>query len=99
MTCADSHPLSELSSLGTAGPSGCVFGSVARGDAGPHSDIDLLVEFRPGANLLDLATIELRTLVRAIITGTRSLTADPTTPPVREVAPVGGWASVPVILG
>lgn len=47
----------------------------------------------------DLATIELRTLVRAIITGTRSLTADPTTPPVREVAPVGGWASVPVILG
>ena len=36
-----------------------VFGSVARGDAGPHSDIDLLVEFRPGATLLDLATIEL----------------------------------------
>lgn len=26
-----------------------IFGSVARGDAGPHSDVDLLVTFRPNA--------------------------------------------------
>jgi len=27
-----------------------VFGSVARGDSGPESDVDLLVEFEPGRN-------------------------------------------------
>jgi uncharacterized protein len=31
-----------------------VFGSVARGDAGPESDIDFLVEMEPGRSLLDL---------------------------------------------
>jgi hypothetical protein len=31
-----------------------VFGSVARGDAGPDSDVDLLVDLEPGRNLLDL---------------------------------------------
>lgn len=30
-----------------------VFGSVARGDARPDSDIDLLVDFRPEASLVD----------------------------------------------
>jgi predicted nucleotidyltransferase len=30
-----------------------VFGSVARGEAGPDSDLDLLVDFEPGASLLD----------------------------------------------
>jgi len=30
-----------------------VFGSVARGDAGPGSDLDLLVDFEPGRSLLD----------------------------------------------
>ncbi|HUY98543.1 MAG TPA: nucleotidyltransferase family protein [Verrucomicrobiae bacterium] len=30
-----------------------VFGSVARGDAGPRSDVDLLVDFEPEASLLD----------------------------------------------
>lgn len=30
-----------------------VFGSVARGKAGPSSDIDLLVELEPGRSLLD----------------------------------------------
>ena len=30
-----------------------VFGSVARGEAGPDSDIDVLVEFEPGRTLLD----------------------------------------------
>jgi predicted nucleotidyltransferase len=30
-----------------------VFGSVARGEPGPNSDIDVLVEFEPGRTLLD----------------------------------------------
>jgi hypothetical protein len=30
-----------------------VFGSVARGEAHPNSDLDLLVDFEPGASLLD----------------------------------------------
>ena len=30
-----------------------VFGSVARGEAGPDSDVDFLVDFCPGASLLD----------------------------------------------
>lgn len=30
-----------------------VFGSVARGDVGPTSDVDFLVEFEPGRSLLD----------------------------------------------
>lgn len=32
-----------------------VFGSVARGDAGPESDVDFLVDFEPGVSLLDHA--------------------------------------------
>lgn len=35
-----------------------VFGSVARGDDEPDSDIDFLVEFEPGASLLDLMRIQ-----------------------------------------
>jgi uncharacterized protein len=31
-----------------------VFGSVARGEARPGSDLDLLVDLEPGRNLLDL---------------------------------------------
>jgi len=34
-----------------------VFGSVARGEAGPESDIDLLVEMEPGTSLLDHVTL------------------------------------------
>lgn len=30
-----------------------IFGSAARGDAGPASDVDLLVEMEPGRSLLD----------------------------------------------
>jgi predicted nucleotidyltransferase len=30
-----------------------VFGSVARGDARPDSDVDIVVEFEPGRSLLD----------------------------------------------
>ena len=32
-----------------------VFGSVARGEANDHSDLDLLVEWEPGRSLLDHA--------------------------------------------
>jgi|SRR5579872_2623042 len=35
-----------------------VFGSVARGEAKPSSDLDLLVEFEKGRSLLDLAGLE-----------------------------------------
>lgn len=34
-----------------------VFGSVARGEAGEGSDVDLLVEFEPGRSLLDQAIL------------------------------------------
>lgn len=34
-----------------------VFGSFARGDAGPESDLDLLVELEPGRNLLDMGEL------------------------------------------
>jgi len=32
-----------------------IFGSVARGQAGPDSDIDFLVDFEPGRSLLDMS--------------------------------------------
>ena len=31
----------------------CVFGSAARGEAGPESDVDFLVELEPGRNMKD----------------------------------------------
>ncbi len=34
-----------------------VFGSTARGDVGPESDIDLLVNLEPGRSLLDLGAL------------------------------------------
>lgn len=36
-----------------------IFGSVARGDAGPDSDVDILVEMEPGRSLLDHAALML----------------------------------------
>ena len=36
-----------------------VFGSVARGDAGADSDVDLLVNFRKGTSLYDLSGLRL----------------------------------------
>ena len=35
-----------------------VFGSMARGDATPASDVDLLVEVEPGRTLLDVIALE-----------------------------------------
>jgi cytochrome P450 len=46
-----------------------------------------------------LATLELRIAVRALLAGTTTITPDPDRPAEREVAPVGGWARVPVLLG
>jgi len=42
-----------------------VFGSVARGDAGPESDVDFLVKLEPGVTLLKTAALvrELETLL------------------------------------
>jgi predicted nucleotidyltransferase len=36
-----------------------IFGSVARGEAGPESDIDILVEMEPGRSLFDHAALML----------------------------------------
>ncbi|HYZ93724.1 MAG TPA: nucleotidyltransferase family protein [Actinomycetota bacterium] len=47
--------LDVLRREGAANPR--VFGSVARGEEGPTSDIDLLVDLDPEATLLDLARI------------------------------------------
>jgi predicted nucleotidyltransferase len=35
-----------------------VFGSVARGEAGPESDIDVLIHLEPGRSLLDIVAIK-----------------------------------------
>ena len=35
-----------------------VFGSAARGESGPESDLDLLVQLKPGYSLLDLIAIK-----------------------------------------
>jgi uncharacterized protein len=35
-----------------------VFGSLARGEAGPESDIDILVKLDPGRSLLDIVAIK-----------------------------------------
>jgi len=35
-----------------------IFGSIARGDARPDSDVDVLVELEPGRSLLDLVAIK-----------------------------------------
>jgi len=35
-----------------------VFGSVSRGEAGPKSDVDLLIKLEPGRSLLDIIAIK-----------------------------------------
>ena len=35
-----------------------VFGSAARGDAGPDSDVDILIDLDPGRSLLDIVAIK-----------------------------------------
>ncbi len=43
-----------------------IFGSVARGESGPESDIDILVDLAPGRSLLDLGGLlmDLRDLLQ-----------------------------------
>lgn len=62
-----------------------VFGSVARGEETPESDIDFLVSLRPGRTLLDLARLEQQ--LEALL-GRRVdvLTEDSLQEPVRESA-------------
>jgi predicted nucleotidyltransferase len=36
-----------------------IFGSLARGEGGKESDVDILVEFEPGKSLLDLAGLKI----------------------------------------
>jgi cytochrome P450 len=45
-----------------------------------------------------LATLEMRIAVRALLAGTTTITLDPDRSAEREVAPVGGWARLPVLL-
>ncbi|MBM3662827.1 MAG: nucleotidyltransferase [Actinobacteria bacterium] len=40
------------------GRTASLFGSVARGDDTPESDIDFLVEFEPGSSLFDLMDLQ-----------------------------------------
>ena len=49
---------SSASRRGGAFRMSAVFGSVARGDARPQSDVDLLVDFDPGHHGLDLFGFE-----------------------------------------
>lgn len=46
-----------------------------------------------------LSTVDLRVAVRALLAATTSITLAPGQPAEREIAPVGGWARVPVLLG
>ncbi len=57
----DSIKLKILPTLRAAGViRASIFGSVARGESGPASDIDLLVELPKGKSLLDLVALKLQ---------------------------------------
>ena len=62
-----------------------VFGSVARGEDSPDSDVDFLVALRPGRTLLDLIRLELQ--LEALL-GRRVdvVTEDSLNDPVRRTA-------------
>jgi predicted nucleotidyltransferase len=46
-----------------------LFGSVARGEAGPQSDIDIMIELAPDASLDIFAYVELKNFVAALFPG------------------------------
>lgn len=50
--------MDELRALGVLSLS--IFGSVARDEAGPESDVDVLMEHGPGLSLFDYAGIKIR---------------------------------------
>lgn len=69
-----------------------VFGSVARGEAGSHSDIDFLVELESGRSLFDLGGLqmELQALLgrRVDVVTARGLKARTRERVLREAMPV-----------
>lgn len=69
-----------------------VFGSVARGEADPESDVDFLVELEPGRSLLDLGGLqmELESLLgcRVDVVTSRGLKARIRERVLREAMPV-----------
>lgn len=50
------NEIEELRRMGVLSIS--LFGSVARGEAGPDSDVDVLVDLAPGVTLFDLVGIQ-----------------------------------------
>jgi cytochrome P450 len=77
----------------------CVFGDPDAFDPAGHAGDNLVYGIgRHACPGRLLATLELRIAVRALLTGTTSITLDPDRRAEREVAPVGGWARVPVLL-
>jgi uncharacterized protein len=77
----------DLDRLGVA--SLAVFGSVARGEAGPESDIDILVEFRGEATLarfMDLKSMLEATLGRRVDLVTQKALRDRLRPGIEKDA-------------
>ena len=62
-----------------------LFGSVARGDAGPNSDIDVLIDLAPGYpfSLVDLASLKQLSL-RPVGPGADVVTREGLDPAIRE---------------
>jgi uncharacterized protein len=46
-----------------------LFGSVARGEAGPKSDIDIMIELAPDASLDIFAYVELKNFIASLFPG------------------------------
>jgi uncharacterized protein len=46
-----------------------LFGSVARGEAGPRSDVDIMIEFAPDASLDIFAYVELKEFIEKLFPG------------------------------
>jgi hypothetical protein len=63
--------------------SAAVFGSVARGDAGPDSDLDLLLEYSRGTTLFDLVDLR-RDLEQATGRPVQLVSAETLKPRLRE---------------
>lgn len=82
--------LRVLRELGARNPR--VFGSVARGDDGPGSDVDLLVDLVPGASLFGIARAELELAgilgVDVEITDARALRPSVAASVVRDAVPL-----------